>query len=159
MRAVAARVRVRSRGDAPAVEQSADRGYGKRVSAKQTSRRVCMGSSEGRQGARGRPGQRREVMRPPRFDAEVAMRNEPVAARLPSAAAVAVALPAVHSTLSPALGARSRSTNESHFAPAGGELLRRPAVSCALHGASSRPHCLSRLDALTTPYLRPATSS
>jgi hypothetical protein len=93
MRAVAARVRLRSRGDAPAVEQSADRGYGKRVSAKQTSRRVCMGSSEGRQGARGRPGQRRGVMRPPRFDAEVAMRNEPVAARLPSGAALARVFP------------------------------------------------------------------
>jgi hypothetical protein len=93
MRAVAARVRLRSRGDAPAVEQSADRGYGKRVSAKQTSRRVCMDSSKGRQGARGRPGQRREVMRPPRFDAEVAMRNEPVAARLPSGAALAWVFP------------------------------------------------------------------
>jgi hypothetical protein len=78
---VAARVRVRSRSDAPAVEQSADRGYGKRVSAKQTSRRVFMGVGDSQQRGRGQPEERRGVMRPPRFDVEVALegaRNEPL---------------------------------------------------------------------------------
>jgi hypothetical protein len=78
---------MQSRSNAPAVEQAADRDYGKRVSARQASGRGFMGVNDGWQRARGRPDERRDVMRPPRSDVEVALegaRGHPHRASLPS---------------------------------------------------------------------------
>jgi hypothetical protein len=44
-------------------KQAADQGCGKRVSTRQREGRVFMGVRDSRQEARGRPGERRDVMR------------------------------------------------------------------------------------------------
>jgi hypothetical protein len=74
-----------------------------------------MGVSDGRQGTRGQLKERRRVMRPPRFDAEVALegaRNEPNRVR-PPRACMSMGLPG-RSLHTP--GARSRSTKAISFA-------------------------------------------
>jgi hypothetical protein len=139
MRAWAARVRMQSRSNAPAVGQSADQDYGKRVSARQASGRGFMGVNDGWQRSRGRPEERRDVMRPPRSDVEVALegaRSHPNGASLPSRAALACVFPAVHSTLP---GKRSRSTTGVSFASGYRSLTSSPWAyrqSFALHVAA-----------------------